>query len=79
MYLSYKQAESNWDCDNARLYLPSVGGSIKRNEATLPNITTDPFYNRKSEMKIILRGGWFLFITKWRLWEKRAKQDLHVE
>lgn len=26
-YLSYKQAESNWDCDNAKLYRPSDGES----------------------------------------------------
>lgn len=29
-YLSYKQAESNCDCDNAKLYRPSDGESTKR-------------------------------------------------
>lgn len=64
-YLSYKHAESNWDCDNAKLYLPSVGGSIKRNEATLPNITTDPFYKQiNNENKFKGRTIFLVISTK---------------
>lgn len=42
-YLSYKHAESSWDCDNTKLYRPSDGESTNLYEATRPNITTDPF------------------------------------
>lgn len=48
-YLSYRHAESNCDCDSAKLYRPSDGESTNRYDATRPNITTDPFCKRNNK------------------------------